>query len=274
MISGGVARNTGECNLNSIVYRGIPHETFYENLQEVRNWHSGEIILSTWDDIEINNDISPMLDCIVRSKDPGEDLDTGNASLRFASRQAIAAKAGIDKAAGEKVLLSRTDIRHRESLFNKVEINESQSSYKVFSAPLVVGSIMSIDPDSGFDAPRTRFFRICDWFQCGYRSDLEKFTDIQKEIIETRHSGCCLEQLWFVCCFNKQCRMNLNPNCLEDHQNVFWGIVAENFKIINSQGFNTGKWSRKTNLQEYISEEKYNQKLKQIKAEDERFFIF
>ena len=265
--------------MNSIVYRGIPHETFYDNLKQVRNWHSGEVVLSTWNNVEIDSKISSMIDHIVRSEDPGEDLDIGNPSLRFASRQAVAAKAGVDKATGKKVLLSRTDINHKESPFDKVQINESQSSYKIFSAPLVVGSIMSIDPSvarskSVCGDERTMFFRICDWFQCGYKIDLEKFTDVQQEIIEARHSGCCLEQLWFVSCFNRNCWMNLNPNCLEDHKNVFWGITTENFKIINSQGFNTSKWSAKVNEDIYISEEKYDQKLKQIKVEDERFFVF
>ena len=273
--------------MNSIVYRGIPHETFYDNLKQVRSWHSGEIILSTWKDVEVDNNTSSMIDHIVRSEDPGEDIDIGNPSLRFASRQVVAAKAGVDKAAGEKVLLTRTDInyaRAKENLFDKVQINKSQSSYKVFSAPLVVGSIMSIDPsvsrarsvcdDAVHGYARTMFFRMCDWFQCGYKADLEKFTDVQEEIIKARHSGCCLEQLWFICCFNKNSFMRFYPHSLEDHQNVFWGVTVENFKIINSQGLNAGKWAHKTNEDIYISEEKYNEMLNQIKVEDERFFVF
>ena len=240
--------------MNSIVYRGVPHESFYSNLAEVRQWHSGEVILSTWEDVDVDES---MLDKVVRSKDPGENEDIGNPSLRFADRQILAARQGILEASGEKILLTRSDIRHPKDLFSSIKVSEGISPYRVFSAPLVVGSIMSIDPDSGFGPERDRYFRMCDWFQWGYKKDLDKFTDVIEELNKNKHSGCCLEQLWFLSCFNKFNKLQFEISKIESHKDECWKTIMQNFKIINSVGFNTGKWNHKQEGGAYISEDKY-----------------
>lgn len=244
--------------MNSIVYRGVPHESFYSNLAEVRKWHSGEVILSTWDDVDVDGS---MIDKVVRSKDPGENKDIGNPSLRFADRQILAARRGILESSGEKILLTRTDIRHPKDLFSSVKIHKDTSPYKVFSAPLVVGSIMSIDPDSGYGPKRDRYFRICDWFQWGYKEDLNKFTDVIEELNKNKHSGCCLEQLWFLSCFNKFNKLQFDISKVESHKDECWETILQNFKIINSIGLNTSKWNYKLEDAEYISEQKYRNKV-------------
>ena len=247
--------------MNSIVYRGIPHESFYSNLAEVRRWHSGEVILSTWEDVDV---YGSMIDRVVRSKDPGENKDIGNPSLRFADRQILAARQGILEASGEKILLTRTDIRHPKDLFSSVEVSESTSSYRVFSASLVVGSIMSIDPDSGYGPERDRYFRMCDRFQWGYKKDLDKFTDVIEDLNKNKGSGCCLEQLWFLSCFNKFNKMQrgyFNISKIESHKDECWETILQNFKIINSVGFNTSKWGDKQEEPIFISEQKYKNKM-------------
>ena len=243
--------------MNSIVYRGVPHESFYSNLVEVREWHSGEVILSTWEDVDVDES---MIDKVVRSRDPGENKDIGNHSLRFANRQVLAARQGILEASGEKILLTRSDIRHPKDLFSSVEVSKGTSSYRVFSAPLVIGSIMSIDPDSGYGPKRDRYFRVCDWFQWGYKKDLDKFTDVIEELSTSQHSGCCLEQLWFLSCFNKFNKLQFDISRIECHKDECWETILQNFKIINSVGLNTSKWAYKLEDPEYISEQKYKNK--------------
>lgn len=242
----------------SIVFRGVPHESFYNNLKEIRTWYQDEIILSTWNDVNIDNKIQSLLNKIIKDQDPGEDTNIGNPSLRYATRQILAARNGINATNNDMVLLSRTDIRHPKNMFPLIIKNSSISQYKVFTGKLVVGSIMSIDPFSDLGPKKERLFRICDWFQYGYKEDLVNFTNVITELNEYKSSGCCLEQLWFLCCFNKlNTGFKIDINNVEQYQNICWNVILENFRIINNQGLNTSKWWNKTNEPIYIDEQKY-----------------
>lgn len=240
--------------MNTVVYRGVPCKNFYNNLKQLREWHDGEVILSTWHDVEVDES---MIDEVVRSEDPGEDTDIANPSLRFAKRQIVAANNGVLKAKGEKVLLTRTDILHKHNLFDLVRADNSGSPYGIFLNRLVVGSVMSIDPDSNLDPENERLYRICDWFQWGHKEDLIKFTDVLEELPKYKQTGCCLEQIWFLSCYNKYCQNKLDVSNITNHKEKCWKIIIENFNIINSVGLNTGKWKNKIQEQIYISEQKY-----------------
>lgn len=246
----------------SIVFRGVPHPSFYNNLKEIRHWYNDEVILSTWDNVTIDYQTQDLLDKVVTSNDPGENTNINNPSLRYATRQILAARNGIMAVDSNIILLSRTDVRHPKSRFSLVVPNNNVSKYKVFSGKLTIGSIMSIDPDSNVDPKRERLFRMCDWFQYGYKKDLIQFTNVIQEVENNKHTGCCLEQLWFLSCFNKfNDQFKIDINHIEQYQDVCWKIIVENFNIINSQGLNTSKWHDKINESIYISEEKYKEHL-------------
>lgn len=245
--------------MNSVVFRGIPDQggsNFTDILKDLRSWYSGEVVLSTWQGVELSEEVRSMLDTVLELQDPGTLEDVANPSIVQLKRQIYAAREGVRIASGDKVLLTRTDISHKQNLFNLVQENHSGSNYKVFSGRVIASSIMTIDPDSGYGPARDRFFRVCDWFQCGFKEDIVKFTDVLEESQVHKKSGCCMEQLWFLSCFNKFTGYNFHINSIEQHMDCCLEVMVQNFRLINTTGFNAGKWKSKTIESIYLSPEK------------------
>jgi hypothetical protein len=252
--------------VNSIVFRGIPGDQFTEIIKAARSWHDGEIILSTWEDAQVP---SGLVDKIVRDDDPGQVYDIANPSLVHAHRQVLAAYNGVLAASGEKVLLTRADIIHRASLFDFVMERDASANVfnKLFSHKVVCSNMMTFDPDTKYGPPRDRYYRVCDWFQCGYREDILKFVDVKNEIEKYKHSGCCLEQLWFISSVNKHSENTIVPVLIEETLSTIndsWKTLLTNFKVVDTRSTAKADNYRWLHQPEYfscyITEKKYEAK--------------
>jgi len=254
------------------VLRGIPNKNFREIIDSIRSWHDGEIILSTWNEIEIDES---LVDQVVRTTDPGTVINFSNPSshparsLIHAHRQVLAAHNGICASNGEKILLTRADIIHRKNLFQFVEERKDKQVFnKLFENKVVCGNMMTFDPDTKYGASRDRYYRVCDWFQCGYRHDILKFVDIENEIEKYKNSGCCLEQLWFISALNKHTSHTIDPFSIEEGNSTVlesWKTLLTNFKVIDTRSTAMAdnlRWLHQPEYFDcYITEEKYNKKM-------------
>jgi len=223
--------------LNSVVFRGIPNEHFEEIINTTRSWHDGEIILSTWDDVELDES---LVDQVVRDEDPGPVLNIDqNPSLIHAHRQILAAYNGVTTSKGKKVLLTRADIIHRKDIFDFVVPRKNEKTFnKLFDHKIVCGNMMTFDSDTVYGEPRERYYRVSDWFQCGYREDVFKFVDVKYEIEKYKYSGCCLEQLWLISAINKHTDTVIKPLMIDEWLttvNESWKTILTNFKIIDTR---------------------------------------
>ena len=255
--------------MNSIVFRGIPNDHFEEIIFAARSWHDGEIILSTWNDVEVDES---LVDLVVRDGDPGPVLNILNPSLIHAHRQILAAYNGVLASEGKKVLLTRADIIHHKDIFDFVVPRKNEKTFnKIFDHKIVCGNMMTFDPDTNYGEPRERYYRVSDWFQCGYREDVFKFVDIKYEIERYKHSGCCLEQLWFISALNKHTDSVIEPlklNAWLTTVNENWKTILTNFKVIDTRSTAAADNYRWLNQPEYyscyITENKYEIKRKEM----------
>ena len=251
--------------MNSVVFRGIPNEHFEEIINTTRSWHSGEIILSTWNDVEIDES---LVDKVVRDSDPGPVFNFINPSLVHAHRQVLAAYNGVSASEGEKVLLTRADMIHRKNIFDFVVERKNKNTFnKLFDHKVVCGNMMTFDPDTRYGQPRDRYYRVNDWFQCGYRNDILKFVDIKNEIEKYKHSGCCLEQLWFISALNKHTENVIQPILIDQTLSTVeesWKTLLTNFKVVDTRSTAKADNYRWLNQPEYyscyITESKYETK--------------
>jgi hypothetical protein len=252
--------------VNSIVFRGIPGDQFVEIIEAARNWHDGEIILSTWEDVEVPAD---LVDKVIRDRDPGQVNNISNPSLIHARRQILAAFNGVSEASGDKVLLTRADIIHRAPLFDFVAKRDraAKTFNKLFDHKVVCSNMMTLDPDTKYGAPRERYYRVSDWFQCGFREDVLKFVDIINEVERYKHSGCCLEQLWLISSLNKHSDDTIVPILIEETLSTIkdsWRTLLTNFKVVDTRSTAKAENYRWLHQPEYfgcyITEKKYEAK--------------
>ena len=230
----------------SIIFRGLPANTFSECLNECRRWFKGEIVLSTWEDASIDN--SWPIDRLVLSKDPGQTLDFLNPSLKFSNRQLTAAFNGVKESTGDVVLLTRTDMKHSSDIFNFYENNK-----------MLCGNMMTIDPLSHL---QEKYFRICDWFQLSSRELVSSFVDIIDMHFLYLNSGCCMEQIWNICFLNEAFGYKINPYDLTffEFDDKYWNILTKHYNIKNTistlKSINLNWANQPEKLSCYLTEEK------------------
>ena len=241
----------------SIVVRGKIFEHTQKTVDSIRSWFDGEIILSTWNNqsININN-----IDKLILSNDPGPG------PVQQASRQYHSYKAGLDATSNELVMVTRSDIVHNKDLFPYYcTHNEYDEKFKIFNNRLVVSNMMTINPEKSHDhipTEKDKYFRICDWFQVGTKSDLNKWINVSNIFEQYKDSNLCTEQLW-MCGFIKNNHFsNFDLNEMMKYKFLFWDYMLNNFRIIDMKttgmAINLNWQNQPENLGCYLMESDYN----------------
>lgn len=208
-------------------------------IDSIRSWFKGELILSTWQDQLTEARGLVGLDRIVLSPDPGDG------PLQQMQRQLNSYWAGVNASTSDQLLVTRTDIAHFRDLFEFIETPEhskpSHHGLGIFRNKLVVGNIMTINPDS---SERQRTFRVCDWFQCGWREDIQKWCFITQELAQIpkaeldrvwSYEGICTEKLWQVLVLKKHCKQlqHLNWADTSAYDHLAWAAMVDNFRVLD-----------------------------------------
>ena len=214
--------------LNSVILRGIVTSSTFDVIRSIKRWHDGEIILSTW---EGDLPVLPV-DKIVLSKDPGK------CHVHNVKRQITLAKAGVDAAEGEKVLLTRTDVMHAVDCFENIK-----------DGKITLLDFFTINPDFYFCpleygvqsqcTPQHRaFFKITDFVQWGYASEIKAWAsqsvkDLLFQYAETYpYPESTVEQMWCVA-FLSQRGYDISIESLLEAYDLRWTALTDNFVLMS-----------------------------------------
>lgn len=227
----------------SIVIRGsVSHQNRPSNhldhiINSIRFWFDGEIVLSTWMDQKqfVSKNCQDKIDKIVYTDDPGE---INNENLKHFKRQILSSLNGFNQSTGDIVLLTRADVLFNRDIFQHVDDYQfSTNTLKVFDKKLLVSNMMTIRPDSD-EIPNC--FRVCDWFQLGYRQDIEKWVNIMDMAMNLDPSKMsrenCTESIWFLSVLKKKFGDMIdiyNPSF--ELKQFAWEAIANNFIVMNTR---------------------------------------
>lgn len=249
---------------NTILVRGRLFEKTPLVIKTIKKWFDGEIILSTWEH-EDTNTYNKIVDKIVLTKDPGQG------PIQQFKRQLVSYNEGIKHANGENTLCIRSDILCNENVFMAYDnIKKTpKENFKLFNSKILIGNMMSIDPDIGVsgEPEHLKYFRLCDWFQCGQTEDIKKFSNIISEVDNIKDTNLCTEQLWLLLIVKQNLFNNLDINKFESIIKFNWDIILNNFEIKNTRSslkIENFNWSFQPEfLNGYITEQKFNNKYEQ-----------
>lgn len=212
----------------SIVIRGKVFPHTQEVVNSIRTWFTDELILSTWENQHIN---ITGLDKIVLQKDPGPG------PVQQSARQYYSYKKGLDETSNELVMVTRSDIAHYEDLFKFYQkLDKYDEKFKIFDDRLVVSNMMTINPEKthkDVSIEKEKYFRVCDWFQVGKKSDLKKWVNVLDIFYQYQNSDLCTEQLWLCGVIKKNHFPDFDIVNFMKHKNIFWAYLLNNFHIIN-----------------------------------------
>ena len=248
----------------SVVIRGSiahdikPNSHILKSIKSIRSWFDGEIVVSTWiEQKQFAEEIKEYVDKIVFLYDPGPG------PVQNIVRQITSFKEGVNASSGEEILVTRSDVSFDKNVFDFLgKFKNKTEDYRVFEEKVLVGNIMTINPDS-FEIPNT--FRVSDWFHCGKRKDIEqiysgldfiKYTDKTKlDKIKT-----CTEKLWFLSILkSKYPEVDIYDSSNID--NFAWEAIVNNFMVLNSTStlktYNYNYPNQPENLNCYLTEEQY-----------------
>jgi hypothetical protein len=221
----------------SISYDNHP-KNFLENiLENILSWFDGEIILSTWEGQEkfISKNVENKIHKIIFSKDPGE---VDNFKLKHFKRQVLSYSRGFSESTGDLVLVTRPDIIFKKDPFKFIDrYSFSTDKLKVFSNKLIVSNMMTIRPDSD-EFPNC--FRVCDWYQIGYRDDIEKWSDILDIAMDLDSRKMtdmnCTETIWFLSVLKNKFGNIVdiyNPSL--EIKSFAWEAIVNNFIVMDTR---------------------------------------
>ena len=243
----------------SIVIRGKIFECTQTCVDSIRSWFTGELILSTWDNQNIN--ISGV-DKVVVQKDPGPG------PVQQINRQLLSYKAGLDASTNNIVMVTRSDISHYKNLFQYYDtLNSYDERFKIFDKRVIVSNMMTINPDKDhphIPTEQDKYYRISDWFQIGSKKDLFKWVEITDIVKEYKNSNLCTEQIWLCGLIKKYHFSNFDLNNMMNLKFLFIDYLINNFQIIDMK--TTGKsinlnWiNQPEDLGCYLMESEYKKK--------------
>lgn len=258
----------------SIVIRGNNSSGHTQRvINSIRSWHDGEIILSTW----LDQDTSKFngLSSVILSKDPGPGplFDSPDKHVQNTYRQLISGLKGIINASEDLILVIRSDTTMNKNpfiFFNETEFSKTTDSFKIFSKKIVVGNIMSINPDKNYEPFSERAFRVGDWFHIGHKQDLIKYFGSYDYVHNGRnlkHIG--VEQNWLGAAIKKFYKKDLDLFNLDKYHEYAWDIILNNFRIINNYSTANSFCLKKDwinqpeDLPAYLSQLEYEEKYKE-----------
>lgn len=262
----------------SIVLRGSlsfsKRPNFYAQnvIDSIRSWYDDELIVSTWHDQEKSARQLYGIDKIVLSTDPQPG------PVQQMQRQLDSYYAGVHSSSGEQILVTRTDIMHFNNLFNYIGSfkDKTKEDLSCFSEKLIIGNIMSINPESN---EQLKTFRVCDWFQCGPRTDIERWCSIVEDLAMISRQELqtywdmgqiCTEKLWFCLVLNKYSKYKIDWRNTEPFDHLAWHAIIDNFMILDqistAQSINLNWSFQPQRLNCYVIEEDYIKKAREICA--------
>jgi len=255
----------------SIIIRGsISYDKHPENfldkiIEVIRSWFNEEIIISTWTNQQkhITKYVKENVDKIVYTEDPGE-ID--NHYLKHFKRQIISSLNGFNKSTGDMVMITRSDILVKKDLFQYIDSYQFSTNHlKVFDKKILVSNMMTIRPDSN-ELPNC--FRVCDWYQVGYRNDIHTWVNLLDSAMSLDTSKlnhmCGTETIWFLSVLkNKFGDLIDIYNPSSELKKYAWEAILNNFIIMDARSsLNTENlnWTFQPEYAScYFSEELYKQ---------------
>jgi hypothetical protein len=215
----------------SILYDKHPENYLSLVVNSIRSWFDGQIVLSTWKGQEEYLDNKLEIDDVVFVEDPGPG------PIQHWKRQVISYQRGLEKATGDLVMVTRSDIIHNENLFNYVDtFPNSTEDLKVFDNKLVVSNMMTIRPDSD-EFPNC--FRICDWIQVGHKSDIYKWSDVLGYVDSLDLSKItnvnCTETLWFLSVLKNHYKDQIHIYDSSNINDLAWEAIVNNFIVLDTK---------------------------------------
>lgn len=254
----------------SIVIRGRDIGHTQEVIDSIRSWYDGELILSSW----LDHDISKLngLSFAILNKDPGQGplFDTPDKHIQNGYRQLISGLKGILHASGDLILVIRSDTTMKKNpfhFFDDQKFSKSTDSFKIFTKKIVIGNMMTINPDKNYEPFTERTFRVGDWFHMGDKSDLIKYFgayDFMHNGRNPKHIG--VEQNWLGAAIKKFYKQDLDLLNLDQYHNYAWDAILNNFRVINNYSTANSfclkkQWvNQPENLPAYLSQSEYELK--------------
>lgn len=255
----------------SVVIRGSiahpikPVSYIKKTVDSIRSWFDGEIVVATWSEqLEYTKEIEDSVDKIVTVYDPGPG------PIQNITRQIVSYKEGVEACSGEEILVTRADMTFSKNVFDFLGKYENfNETFKFTKEKIVVGNIMTINPDS-FEIPNT--FRISDWFHCGKRSDIEKLYSgldlvwsVDRERLKSIKT--CTEKMWIMSVLSA----NFSDIDILDSSNIdgfCWETILNNFIVLNSHStLNTYNYNypyQPETLPCYLTEQQYIDRLNSL----------
>lgn len=223
----------------SIVIRGADSSGHTQAvIDSIRSWYCGELVLSSW----LHQDVSKLngLSFAVLSRDPGPGpiFDGPHKHVQNAYRQLIAGYEGIKHSSGDVILVIRSDTTMTQSpfhFFDDPAFCKATDSFKIFSKKIVIGNMMSINPDVNYEPIYERSFRVGDWFHLGSREDVLKYFgsyDFMHNGRNPKHIG--VEQNWLGATVKKYSKPDLDLLNLDRYHEFAWDIILNNFRVIDN----------------------------------------
>jgi len=262
----------------SIIIRGsISYDRHPENfldkiIESIRSWFTEEIIISTWTNQQryLTKYVQDNVNKIVYTDDPGE-ID--NHYLKHFKRQVISYLNGFNESTGDIVMVTRSDILFKKDLFQYVDFYPTSTDcLKVFQKKILVPNMMTIRPDSN-EFPNC--FRVCDWYQLGYRSDIFAWANILDSAMSLDTSKlnhlCGTETIWFLSVLrNKFGDLVDIYNPSDELKKYAWEAIINNFIVMDMRSSLSSENMNWTFLPEhgtcYFSEDLYKQLYENIQS--------
>ncbi len=220
-------------------------------INHFRNWFSGEIIFSTFDNIDTSH-IS-RCDQIVKSPDPGTGPGMGNAK-----RQCVSAISGIQAAKNDMILRIRPDT-YLTSMPQMPEYTKTDLGMKFLEDRVLVCGCGTVDPRH---TDWNRAFGLSDWVCFGHKKDIIRMHDMI-EFLEENKNGCC-EQIMLRSSIQKYLGKHIplihDRDMDEEKKEMTFRTFVDNFLIENFRekyGMVNKKygWNEKQDI--YITHEKW-----------------
>tara|TARA_Y100000593_G_C4254054_1_gene308685 strand:- start:182 stop:961 length:780 start_codon:yes stop_codon:yes gene_type:complete len=251
--------------IKTVLLRGKIFESTQQAIDSIRTWFDGELILSTWkhQKHQLQN-----LTKIIYLDDPGPG------PVQQSDRQLISYKEGLSHCQEGLTLVTRSDICHFKDLSEYFNIHQSVcEKYSIFEKKVVVGNMMTINPDRTGDGvtERNKHFRICDWFQVGLKNDLNKWCASKDYFHRYKDADLCTEQIWLASLIhqfgNHQIELDTLDKLIES-KHLFWDYLLNNFRVINmrttGQALNMNWAFQPQNVECYMMEEEYEKKYNEL----------
>lgn len=215
----------------SVLYDKHPQNFINEVVESIRSWFSDELIISTWEGQEKYIDKSLQIDKVVLTPDPGPG------PIQHWKRQVLSYQKGLEFSEGELVMVTRSDMIHKNDLFQYVDLYpNSTDDLKVFKNKLVVSNMMTIRPDSD-EYPNC--FRVCDWVQVGYRNDVFKWSNVIESVLTLDESKLnnltCTETLWFLSVLKNKFGDMINIYDSSNINEFAWEAIVNNFIVLDTK---------------------------------------